>query len=270
MSFLNYVFLGIVQGLTEFLPISSSGHLIITQELLGIKQPGMVFEIFAHLGTLVAVFIVFRGEIGGMISALPAFFIKSYRNESLEQKESIRMIGLVIIASIPTAIIGFMFKPLFESLFESVKSAGYGLIVTGIILWLVERKKSGQKGVLKIKPLEAVLVGIAQGCAIAPGISRSGSTIAACLFAGINRETAAKYSFILSIPTILGAAIFDVKDFIAFGSMVSWGQLSVVTISAAISGLFAIKILTEVLRKGSLKPFSVYCWIVGFLIIFLI
>lgn len=270
MVLMKFAFLGVIQGLTEFFPISSSGHLVIIQKLLGIAQPGMVFEIFAHLGTLIAVFITYWVEIRDMIVAIPALFIKSYRNETIEQGQSIRMIGLVLIASIPTAIIGILFKPVFEFLFESVKSAGIGLMVTGIVLWIAERKKSGGKGVLKIKPLDAVLVGIAQGCAIVPGISRSGSTIAACLSRGIDRETAAKYSFILSIPAILGAALLDLKDFIVSGSSVSLAYLGIIIISSALSGLLAIKLLIRVLRKGSLKPFSIYCWILGIIILLLV
>ncbi|HHV71963.1 MAG TPA: undecaprenyl-diphosphate phosphatase [Clostridia bacterium] len=272
MSYSHSIILGIVQGLTEFLPISSSGHLVLVQELLGIKQPGMAFEIFAHLGTLVAVFIVYKREIWNMIAAVPALFNKSYRRvNDIEQRKAIRMIGLVTIASIPTAIIGILFKPIFETLFESVKTVGYGLIVTGFLLWAVENKKSGKKGILKIRPLDAILVGVVQGCAIVPGISRSGSTISASLFVDIERETAAKYSLILSIPPILGSALLDIKDFIQTGAgAMPLGHLGIVFISSALSGLLAIKLLLRILKKESLKPFSFYCWALALVILILL
>lgn len=254
LTILQGLFLGIVQGLTEFLPISSSGHLVLFQKLFGISEGNLTFEIAVHLATLIAVFIVFWKDIWEMI-----------------KKPFGKFPMLIIVATIPTAIMGVALKDLFEKIFQSGATLGIEFIFTGLILWYAEsvNKKSTNKG----KGLEdtnfkdAIIVGIAQGIAILPAVSRSGLTIAGSLFRGLNREFAAKFSFLVSIPAILGAAVIDVKDIAAAGAGMEFMPIIIGMVAAGVSGYFAIRFMLKILSKGSLKIFSYYVFILGGLII---
>ncbi|GAV23105.1 undecaprenyl-diphosphate phosphatase [Carboxydothermus pertinax] len=247
--------LGLVQGLTEYLPVSSSGHLVLLQKLFGLKENVLLFDILVHLGTLVPLLIIFRREILDII-----------------KKPWGRLPLLIIVGTIPTALIGLGFKDFFERLFESGATLGFEFIITGFILWLAERQKSGRKNLDQTGYFDALFIGIAQGLAILPAISRSGLTISGALLRGLNREWAAKFSFLLSIPAILGAAVLDLKDFIAQNSNLASINLMPFIIgffAAMVSGYFAIKFMLEVLRKGSLRVFSYYVWILGMVVLVL-
>jgi undecaprenyl-diphosphatase len=180
------------------------------------------------------------------------------------------LIWLIIIASIPTAIIGIVFEDFFKSLFSSVLTTGFMLLITGLFLYIVEIINQSQLDIEGFKTHNAILVGIAQGLAIIPGISRSGSTIVASLFQGLDREEAARFSFLLSIPAIGGAGILEINTVVNSGLKgISWFQIIFGTIASAIAGYVAIKYLLHILKNGSLKVFSYYCWTIGIIIILL-
>lgn len=255
MEIIKVVLLGIIQGLTEFLPVSSSGHLVLFQSLFGIEYDQLTLEVFLHFGTLLPIIIIFRKDIIDII---------------LFKKEKRQLTWLIIIGMIPTGLIGFFLKDFFAGLYSSVSLVGFMLLITGLLLYLAERLGHNRKSLAEMNGVNAGLVGIAQGIAIIPGISRSGITIVAALLQGLDRESAARYSFLLSIPVIFGAGLLETKDVLASGlEGLSWLMLAAGTAAAAISGYFAIKYLLHILRKGRLSIFSYYCWTIGLLILLL-
>ncbi|KXS50329.1 undecaprenyl-diphosphate phosphatase [Halanaerobium congolense] len=255
MNSFQAVFLGLIQGLTEFIPVSSSGHLVIVQSFLNIKEDQILFNVILHIGTLIPIFIIFWQDIKDMI---------------LLKKEKRKETFYILLAIIPTGIIGVLFEDFFEKLFANAYLTALMLIVTGLILYITEKIESGVKEVEELKFWQPLLVGLAQGAAIIPGISRSGSTIAASLFQGLNREAAARFSFLMSIPVIGGAGFLQflkVVETDAFNlelKIVLFGFLA-----AVISGYLAIKILLKVLAEKKLNYFSYYCWFVAAVVIFI-
>ena len=195
MSLLEAIFLGVVQGLTEFLPISSSGHLVLFQKLFGLEEGALSFDILLHFGTLMAVVAVFWRDL---LAVLKNPFGKMGR--------------LLIAGSIPTALIGFLFQDFFDRLFASGKTLGAEFLITGIVIWWADSAPRGRKGEREMTYTDALLVGTLQGAAILPALSRSGLTIMGALFRGLDREFAAKYSFLMSVPVILGANLLHLKD----------------------------------------------------------
>ncbi|ABB16228.1 undecaprenyl-diphosphate phosphatase [Carboxydothermus hydrogenoformans] len=255
MNSFQALILGLVQGLTEYLPVSSSGHLVLLQKIFGLKENVLLFDILVHLGTLVPLLIIFRDEILAII-----------------KKPWGRLPLLIIAGTVPTALIGLGFKDFFERLFVSGSTLGIEFIITGLILWLAERQKSGRKNLEKTTFLDAIFVGVAQGLAILPAISRSGLTISGALIRGLNREWAAKFSFLLSIPAILGAAVLDLKSFVEQNANLAGIDLMPFIVgffAAMLSGYFAVKFMLEILRKGKLTWFSYYVWILGVTILVL-
>lgn len=246
--------LGIVQGFTEFLPVSSSGHLLVFRKLLGLSEAGLFLDTMLHFGTLLAVLAVFWRDILEMI-----------------RHPFSRLTLLVVAATIPTAIIGFVFEDFFEGVAVSGVTAGWEFIATGIILWLADNLKNrGSKDMGRITYRDALMVGVLQGAAILPAISRSGLTIAGALFQGINRKTAARFSFLLSVPAIMGAVVLQGADLLA-GQVESIGfmPLLVGTLAAGITGYIAVKWMLEIIQRGSLKGFAVYVWVLGLIILLL-
>ncbi len=259
MSIWESIFLGILQGLTEFLPVSSSGHLVITQNILGVKQPGVTFEVFVHFGTLISVLWVFYPDIKKLI--LAGLWLNNDRVTR-------RMIFLLIMGCIPTAVMGLVFQPFFVGLFDSVITVGAMLLVTGSLLWLINWKVPGRKKVERMSILDAVFVGVFQGVAIIPGISRSGATISAALIKDLDRETAIRYSFLLAVPAIFGAALLEAREILTgsneFISLIP-GALG--TTAAFFSGILAIRTFIRLLHAGKLYYFAYYCWLAGSLVI---
>ncbi len=252
MSLLHALLLGLLQGLTEFLPISSSGHLVLGQYLLGIHSENVAFEVAVHLGTLLAVLVYFRRDLA---MVLHDFFAGGAG----------RRVGwMLLLAMVPTAVIGLGFKGLLESLFQVPRIAAGGLLLTTALLVAAERVRGGDRPLTGVRTLDALLVGTLQGLAIVPGISRSGSTIAAGLFAGMSRDAAARFSFLLSIPAILGAAVLTLKDFSTLENGMALPFLAG-TVASAFSGYVAIGVLMAVLRRGRLYGFAAYTLIVGVL-----
>ncbi len=253
MDLIHAILLGLVQGLTEFLPISSSGHLVFAQYLLGMREPNVLFDIILHLGTLLAVLVYFRRDIAQIFTS------------SLAQKDESdgrRWIIMIILGTLPTALIGFAFQSQFESLFGKPRIVALMLWITAVLLFLSDHARSASKNPSRIKALQAILVGIAQGLAIIPGISRSGATITTGLFAGMDAKTSARFSFLLAIPAIIGASILELKDLPPLRSSESWSYLCGAVI-AFISGWIAIDILLKVLVRRKLWKFSLYLFLLG-------
>ncbi len=267
------VILGTVQGLTEFLPVSSSGHLVIFQQLFGLKESELYFDISVHLGTLVAVTIYFRKELTAIIGSLlrcgaPLFKGKSSLTETYSDPD-IKLAILIVLGSVPTAILGLLLNTVSDRLFSSVLIVGSMLVVTGLILFMTGcllwstcwLKESGED-ISDFSIKRALIVGLVQGVAIIPGISRSGSTIAVGLFLGLNRESAAKYSFLLSIPAILGAAVLILKG-IPADSAIDSGSLIIGLLTSCLVGYVSLRFLMHIVKKGNLHLFAPYCWLAG-------
>jgi undecaprenyl-diphosphatase len=267
MQPIQAIMLGVIQGLTEFLPVSSSGHLVLLQNLFGLKEPEVLFDISLHVGTLIAVCIVFFPEIFSILKtllSLPGLIKTSGSMKQLYQdNEPVRMATLIVLGSIPTAILGLLFHKVVDQLFGSVWIVGLMLIITGALLWLTRRFRIKGRPLKGTTMKDALVIGLVQGVAIMPGISRSGSTISVALFMGINREVAGRYSFLLSIPAILGALVLSL-DSPAMQATVSGGMLLMGTLTAGIVGFGALKVLLHLVNRGRLHLFAPYCWLLGF------
>jgi len=261
LELLKAVILGLVQGLSEFLPVSSSGHLVLAAEILNFNQEGIAFEVFVHFGTLLAVLIAFNEEIIRMILAPYRVWIKKSTNN--EDHEFLRWDLYVILGSIPAALVGFLLKDQIESLFSDPLAVIVFLGLTGCIMFVSQFLK---KTSTTLNLPRSFLIGIAQACAILPGISRSGITIVTGMALKINREKVAKFSFILSIPAILGATILQVSDLIHHPP--SSSELINLITGALIafgSGYFAILWLMDIVKKGKLEWFGYYCFLISFI-----
>lgn len=267
MEPLQAIFLGIIQGLTEFLPISSSGHLILFQNLLGFKEPELLFDISLHVGTLFAICIVFSQEIKNIFMTLihlPGLAKSAGGYKSLyEGNMQVRIAVLIVAGTLPTALLGILFHKVSDQIFGTVWIVGSMLLVTGTLLWFTRNLSPTGRSVGSVTAKDALLIGIAQGLAILPGISRSGSTISIALFLGVDREVAGRYSFLLSIPAILGALILGFDPSISRTS-ISAKVIFMGTISAAIIGYISLKILLHIVKRGKLYYFAPYCWLLGF------
>ncbi|MBN1405037.1 MAG: undecaprenyl-diphosphate phosphatase [Candidatus Omnitrophica bacterium] len=243
---------GVLQGVTEFLPVSSSAHLAILHNYLGYKEPQILFDIFLHIGTLFAVLVYFRKDIVAVFS-----------------KEK-RVLFLVLISSIPTAAIGVLFKPFFEESFVNIKLIAVFLLINAFLLFtadlvmrLMAKSKNSNIGFLK-----AFIIGTVQGAAILPGLSRSGTTISAALILNVKKADAVRYSFLLAIPAILGALIFKLNDIGSFCAA-SLAPFMAGALASFFIGLAAISILIKSVTKNKLYLFGVYCFLVGSVILVL-
>ena len=262
MGFIESFFLGVLQGIAEFLPISSSGHLAVAKELLHLRDVPMFYDIILHIATLLAIFIVYWKTIWRLITTAVRFI---FRKTDASDKNDLNFIAAVLIATCFTAVIGFALKDLVENL--PVKIISLLFIVTGILLLVCDKFAENKTAVAfvavenkntTIKLRSAVIVGIVQGLAVFPGISRSGSTISAGLLYGIRRSHIAEFSFILSIPSILGAFILDLVGSHSVPLNVGIGELAVGFIAALLTGIISLKLLTKLLQKAKLKVFSFY------------
>lgn len=273
MELYQGIILGIVQGLTEFLPVSSSGHLVLGQIFFGMTQSQLAFDISVHMGTLLAVVVVYASDILAIILSLFRFagkiFLLKPPVNLISQDQNLQMAGLIAVGSIPTAVLGLVLKQFEHILFTSQLLVGIMLILTGTILWLSRRyyfnehKVSGSGMQLAGK---ALFVGFCQGCAVVPGISRSGVTIAAGMVMGFDRDRAARFSFLLSIPAILGAQVLSIKDMMGKGLVIDNVTISA-TVIAFITGLIALKLLLKLVHSGRFHLFAPYCWVIGALVI---
>lgn len=266
MDNLETIALGIVQGLTEFLPVSSSGHLVIFEHFLGFKEPELLLDASLHLGTLIAVCVYFRDDLTQMLREIGSLG-QSQQNRSLTAKPHAFLALMVIVGSIPTALMGIIFKDFFETLFGSITVSGVMLLITGGIVGLTRLIPRSRKAVEQLTPVMALAVGTAQGLAIIPGISRSGATIVCALMLGLHRDMAGRFSFLLSIPAIIGAVALQLNAE-AVGR-VGLIPLALGLVSSAFVGLLALRMLMGIVRRGHLYYFAPYCWAVGLMIILL-
>ena len=265
MDIFQAIILGLLQGATEFLPVSSSGHLVLVPWLLGWEKASLTFDTTVHLGTLVAVLIYFRGDIWRIIQGV----LVTLRERNFTHTEG-RLGWLILLGSVPAAVLGLLFEDFFEQLFGSPALVSVLLLVTGLILLLSERISQRADSTGRVRSLDglgvkdSLLIGLAQAGAIAPGISRSGATIAAGLGLNINREAAARFSFLLALPIILGAGLLKLKDALELG--LSGNELTALLVGfvvAAVSGYSCIALLLAYIRRHSLMIFTIYCWSFG-------
>ncbi|MFB4165640.1 undecaprenyl-diphosphate phosphatase [Alteribacillus sp. JSM 102045] len=260
---LKYLVLGLVQGITEPIPISSSGHLIIFRELFGIEARGLSFEIFVNFASLLAVFVIYREDILRLVTNGFRYLVKKEK----AAKNDFQFIIYLIVATIPVGIIGVLFGDSIGEALSGTKTVGVTLLITAIAIWII-RNRRGRKKDSALTMKDAVIVGLAQAVAVTPGISRSGASIVASMLVGMNQETALRFSFLLYIPVSLGTGILEIPEII---SDPGFNELMIPYIIAFIASFiatyFALKWLMNIMEKGNLKYFAYYCVIVGFLVI---
>lgn len=261
------LFLGFIQGITEFLPVSSSGHLAILQRLFGITNPDDVlgFSVLLHLGTLLAVVVVYYKDVINLAAAFFSMLFDLVRGKGARVREyPYRKFALLLIVGTLPLFAAVLFKDLVAGLYTNIAFIGCALIVTALLLQYTDNMKTGGKRLKTASYKNALTVGLFQAAAIVPGLSRSGATITGGLFSGFEREFAVKFSFILAIPAILGANILEVKEMLGKTIAPSEWMIYLAGMAiAAVSGFFAIKFITYLAKKGNFKVFSWYCLIAG-------
>lgn len=262
MEWFQALILGLVQGLTEFLPVSSSGHLAIGRELLGVEAAeDLVFEVAVHAATVLATLIVFRKEIARLFKGLFKFRMNDETDYILK----------ICVSMIPVFVVGMFFKDFVESIFSSLAVVGVALVVTAALLFFSDRGSLGKPREVEsrngISYLQALIVGVGQALAVVPGLSRSGTTIATGLLAGVRRENVAQFSFLMVIVPILGEAFLDVVGGDMAASSIGIVPLLTGFIAAFVSGLFACRVMIALVKKAKLKWFALYCALVGLAVI---
>ncbi|MDP8203495.1 MAG: undecaprenyl-diphosphate phosphatase [Candidatus Tenebribacter mawsonii] len=257
MEIFKSLLLGIIQGLTEFLPISSSGHLVLAEHYLKFNNPDISFEIILHLGSLFAVLLYFRKDILSLLTSVVLF-----KNKETNHLRNRNTVFYILVATTVTGVLGLYFEEPLTKAFSSLYVPSFMLIITGFILFISDKIepsgiKTHQLGIRK-----SILIGLVQAFAILPGISRSGTTITVGIFAGLDREEAARFSFILSIPAILGANIHKFSNILNL-DRTHWIPYLIGTLAAFISGYAVISFLITIVKKQKLKYFAYYCWLIA-------
>ncbi len=268
MHLIEALIFGIVQGISEFLPISSTAHIIIVELLLGYNFPGLAFEIYLHIASVFAVMLYFRRELWAVITG---FF--SYFGKKTPENKIYFMFGIyIIIATAITGVLGIFLKFQVVEVMKTPAFIAFALVVTGTALILIERfKEYGNRREENMTYLDAVLVGLAQTVAVLPGISRSGSTVIVALWAGLDRETAVSYSFLLVIPAILGSTVLAIGEVsLEIWAAVGTAPLVVSFLASFVFSLVGIVWLIDFLKKGRLVYFAAYCFIVAILVFFFV
>jgi undecaprenyl-diphosphatase len=266
-QYINSAISGLVQGLTEFLPVSSSGHLVIFKEILNFKNiDNLFFDVMLHFGTLLAIFVYFKKDI---VNISTLFFKNLFKKKSFKEKMKIdefKTAIYIILGSIPTAFIGFKYKDFFEELFKKPHLVGYSLLFTGFLLLISSISYFTKKEKKELNSIKTLIIGFIQGLAIIPGISRSGSTITSSIMLGISKKKAANFSFLLSIPAVLGATLLQIMKVIKLGTInMSIGAVLLGTCISFISGIIALKIVYKLLENKKFHLFGYYCLVAGFL-----
>ena len=269
MSILSSMILGLVQGVSEFLPISSSGHLSLFQHFfnLATSDGSLFFDVLLHLGTLIAIFVYYWKDIVKLVKSLihliQCLFSKKERQKVKRLAPAERMVLMIIVATLPLFVI-LPIKDLVEGLYGNTIFVGCALLATGVILFLSDRMARGKKGPKSATLLDALLVGVGQAVAVVPGLSRSGTTISAGMLRGFSRRFAVRFSFLMSIPAVLGANILTIGDAVQQGIDTSMLPAYIVgTIVAAVAGYFAIRLVNLLANKGKFGNFAYYCWGIG-------
>jgi len=251
MDYFQVLVLSVIQGFTEWLPVSSSGHLVIAQKLMGLTLP-VAFDVVLHIGTLVAVVVFMWGEL--------VFMFKSILSEG-SRSPQLKVVGYVVLATIPAVVVGLLFKKALESMFESLYVVSGGLLLTGLLLFIGEKNVRSTK----LDSLRAFIVGVFQAVAIIPGVSRSGSTIGVGMMLGLSRQSAAKFSFLMSMPVILGAAVLEVPSLA--DSAINPSLMCFGFVVSAIVGYLSLQILWTVISSKKLTYFAYYCWLLGVILL---
>jgi undecaprenyl-diphosphatase len=251
VTLIEVFILAVVQGLTEWLPVSSSGHLVITQKALGLNPP-LIFDVMLHVGTLIVVLTVFRKDVAEIIKALV--------KRDFETEEG-KLALFIAVGSVPIAIIGFVFYDFLKSLFSNLLAVGLALLITGCVLFFSEKRIGNRK----MGILDSLLIGLAQGVAIIPGVSRSGVTVATGLLRRVDKAIAFKYSFLLSVPAVLGATVMESRELAA--ANVDMAPLFLGAIISMIVGYASLKLLQKIVMSEKFHLFAYYCWTVGLVII---
>ena len=281
MTILQVILLGIIQGITEFLPVSSSGHLAIFQNIFKIDTGGsMLFDVMLHVGTLAAVFVVYRKDIMKMIlealricvdiaANIKIWILNRRDDEALRYRRVIhnnyrKFVVLILVSTIPTGVIGYTAKSLVSAASATLIVPGVCLLLTGVLLIVADFTEDGKKIPRDVSYTNGFFIGIAQGLSTLPGLSRSGTTITACLLSGFDKRFAVKYSFLMSVPAILGASVLELKDVAAepiTGSLILCCIIGAVV--AGLVGYVCIKVMLAVVRKKKFKGFAIYCFALG-------
>jgi len=251
LNALQALFLGIVQGLTEFLPVSSSGHLVLSESLLGVETPGVLVEVALHVATLLAVCWAYRGRLAELVRGVLG-----------GDRPSLVFVGLLALASVPAGVIGFTLMDVLEPVFDRPVLAAACLLVTGVIVWTL-RSTGPRAAAERPGAVAALAIGAAQAFALLPGISRSGSTVAAGVALGVTPIRAAEFSFLMSVPAIAGAAVAQAPELRAVGSGIGVAPLAIGFVAALVSGVFAIRVFVRMLSRRTFHHFAYYCWAVG-------
>ncbi|HIH32093.1 TPA: undecaprenyl-diphosphate phosphatase [Candidatus Woesearchaeota archaeon] len=249
MDIFQAIILGIVQGITEWLPVSSSGHLVIMKNIFNLDQP-LIFDIMLHIGSLIVVLSFFRKEILELMTGLINW-----------EKEKLKIILMIIIATIPIAIAGYFFQSWIESVFNDLRTVGFSLLFTALILFLSKYPSKKNK---ELSIGKAFVIGLFQAIAILPGVSRSGSTISFGMMLGIKKEDAARFSFLIFIPAILGALILHIND-INYDANIT--PMIIGTLFSAVIGYFSLKLLMNLIKKNKFSWFSAYCLVLGLIVL---
>ncbi|KQS65802.1 undecaprenyl-diphosphate phosphatase [Modestobacter sp. Leaf380] len=269
MGWIEAVVLGLVQGLTEFLPISSSAHLRVVGAAFGWDDPGAAFTAITQIGTEIAVLLYFRHDIWRIIRT----WVLSLRDRSLRSDPDARMGWLIIIGSVPIVVLGLLFQDQIETTFRDLRIIAIALVVFSLVLFLADRIGSKQRQLTDLTVKHGVLYGLAQAAALIPGVSRSGGTITMGLFLGYSRAAAARYSFLLAIPAVLGSGFYQAYDALGGGTEgtpISWGPTLLATVIAFGVGLAVIAWLLRYLERGTFTPFVVYRIVLGLALLALV
>lgn len=258
--------LGAVQGLTEFLPVSSSGHLVFVQTLFGFKEPMLFFDVMVHLATLGSLAAVFKDDLLWLWRSFRSgpWVLRSSPNPD-RRSQGLRFILLLIVGTVPAGLIGLLFHRTLERLFASPAAVGSMLVVTGLLLWTTRKMPEGLRQIETMRWTDAIIIGLAQAGGLVPGISRTGATIVMALFLGLERELAARYSLMLAMPAVAGAVVLTLlKGGLAATGL---GAVLLAMVVAFVTGYAALRIVLRVVVAGRLAVFAPYCWLMGALAI---
>ena len=250
MTLWEAIVLGVVQGATEFLPVSSSGHLVMAQEVLDVHLAGVLFEVTVHVATLASIALVYRERLAGLVRGVLA-----------RDAEALSYVGLLALATVPAGLLGVLAQDRIEALFENPYAPGVALLVTGVLLWS-SRAALARAGDARPTWRAALLIGVAQAFALVPGISRSGSTVVAALWLGMEAREAAAFSFLMALPAIGGAAVLQIPE-LTSATGVPWTALLAGGVAAAVTGVLAIRTFVAMLGRKAFHWFAPYCWVVG-------
>jgi len=250
MSLWEALVLGFVQGATEFLPVSSSGHLVMAQAILSVEIPGVLFEVAVHVATLVSILLVYRKRVTELTLGVLA-----------GDRDAYRYIGLLVVATIPAGLVGVLAKDRIEALFDDPRATGIALLVTGTFLW---SSRAALSRATEARPtwVAALLIGLAQAFALVPGISRSGATVVAAMWLGVEAREAAAFSFLMAVPAIAGAAVLQIPDFGGSAGLSTAALVGGATV-AAVTGVLAIRTFVAMLGRRSFHFFAPYVWFAG-------